>query len=61
MPTRNKDEEKLNLLRSLASEAFGELDRGHGAVIDGEPQLTEFVGQIARRAAEEVEHQSANG
>ena len=36
----HEDQEKLMLLRSLASEAFDELDRGQGTAIDGEPQLS---------------------
>ena len=57
----HEGEEKLRLLRSLASEAFHELDHGQGTVINGESQLTEFVGQIGRRAAEEVEQRTASG
>ncbi|MGA2035054.1 MAG: type II toxin-antitoxin system ParD family antitoxin [Thermoguttaceae bacterium] len=57
----HEDEEKLKLLRSLASEAFDELDRGRGTAIDGEPRLAEFIGQIGRRAADEIEHRTAGG
>ena len=56
-----EENEKLTLLRSLASEAFSELDQGQGIVMDGEQQLAEFIGQIGRRAAEEVEHRSTGG
>ena len=54
-----EENEKLNALRSLASEAFHELDQGQGIVLDGKQQLAEFIGQIGRRAAEEVEQQTA--
>src|SRR5271165_5285547 len=42
--TREEDE-KLALLRSMASEAFGELDRGQGIVIDGEEHLAGFIAE----------------
>ena len=51
--------EKLTLLRSLASEAFSELDQGQGIVLDGEQQLGEFIGQLGRRTAEKVEQRTA--
>jgi antitoxin ParD1/3/4 len=54
-----EENEKLNALRSLASEAFHELDQGQGIALDGKQQLAEFIGQIGRRAAEEVEQQTA--
>lgn len=56
-----EEEEKLTLLRSLASEAFSELDHGQGVAIAGEQQLAEFIGQIGRHAAEEVEHRNDGG
>jgi len=51
------DEEnaKLTLLRCLALEGFGELDQGQGIVLDGEQQLAEFIAQMGRRAADEVQ------
>ena len=52
---RNCEEaEKLALLRSLATEGFGELDQGRGTVLDGERQLRKFIGQIGRRATQKV-------
>lgn len=51
-----KDVEKLALLRSLASEAFDELDRGQGISIANEPRLADFIGQIGRRATEQLDH-----
>jgi len=56
-----EEEEKLTLLRSLASEGFSELDQGQGIVLDGQQQLAEFIGRIGRRAAEEVEHRTTGG
>ena len=45
------EDEKLALLRSMAADAFNELDRGQGIVIDSREQLAEFIGQVGRRAA----------
>jgi antitoxin ParD1/3/4 len=56
-----ENEEKLTLLRSLASEGFRELDRGQAVVTDGPEQLTDFIAQIGRRAAKELEDRSAGG
>ncbi|MGO8753579.1 MAG: type II toxin-antitoxin system ParD family antitoxin [Thermoguttaceae bacterium] len=56
-----EDEEKLAVLRSLASEAFHELDLGQETTLDGESQLREFIGHVGRRAAEEVAHRAAGG
>ncbi len=53
-----EDQQKLAALRSLASDAFNELDRGLGTSIDGQEQLADLIGQIGRRAAES---RSANG
>jgi antitoxin ParD1/3/4 len=47
--TRAEDE-KLTLLRSLAAEAFGELDQGQGIEMSGTHQLTRFVRATGRRA-----------
>ena len=41
-----EENEKIELLRRLASESFSELDQGQGIVLDGEQQLAEFIGQI---------------
>lgn len=50
-----EDDEKLALLRSMASDAFHALDRGEGIAIQSEQQLAEFTGQTGRRVAEEVD------
>ena len=47
----HEEQEKLALLRSLASEGFAELDQGRGTVLKGDEDLAEFVGRIGRRAA----------
>jgi antitoxin ParD1/3/4 len=46
-----EDEEKLALLRSLASEAFAQLDQGRGIEISDNEQLANLVGRIGHRAA----------
>ena len=56
-----EDDEKLALLRSLASEAFEALDRGQGIVLQSEEELAEFIGQAGRRAAAAVEHRTTGG
>ncbi len=52
----SEDAEKLAILRSLASEAFDELDQGQGSPIADEPGLADFIGRIGRRAAEQLDH-----
>jgi len=54
-----EEQEKLALLRSLASEGFGELDQGQGIVFDDEVQVAEFVRQIGRRAARKTAKRTA--
>jgi antitoxin ParD1/3/4 len=56
-----EEQEKLALLRALASDAFGELDRGHGIAVEGGQQLSEFIAQIGRSAAGDVEHRPTGG
>ena len=46
-----EDHEKLQLLRSLATEAFEELDQGEGIEIRSEQQLKSIVSRIGLRAA----------
>jgi antitoxin ParD1/3/4 len=46
-----QEKEKLALLRTLASEAFNELDQDLGTVIDDAEQLKEFLHQVGLRAA----------
>ena len=49
-----EDEEKLSVLRSLASDAFGALDRGEGTTLEGDQPLEDFIGGIGRRVAKRV-------
>ena len=49
-----EEEEKLALLRSLATEGFSELDQGRGTVLESERELQTFIGQIGHRAAQKV-------
>jgi antitoxin ParD1/3/4 len=44
-----EDREKLALLRSLASDAFQELDQGKGIKIGSDQDLDKFMGRIGRR------------
>jgi antitoxin ParD1/3/4 len=52
--TTREEREKLALLRSLATDAFGQLDQGQGIELRSEPQLAKFIGRIGRRAAMDV-------
>ncbi len=56
-----EEDEKLALLRSMATEAFDSLERGQGIIIDGQEQLADYISQAGRRAAEVVEHRAAGG
>jgi antitoxin ParD1/3/4 len=49
-----EEREKLAMLRSLASEAFDQLDQGQGIQVNGQRQLATFIAQIGRRAARSV-------
>ncbi|HEU5115785.1 MAG TPA: type II toxin-antitoxin system ParD family antitoxin [Isosphaeraceae bacterium] len=46
-----ENEEKLEILRRLASESFGSLDRGEGTDLEGRPELRDFIRGIGQRAA----------
>jgi antitoxin ParD1/3/4 len=45
-----EEREKLALLRSLAADAFGQIEQGEGIEIRSERQLAGLVGRIGRRA-----------
>jgi antitoxin ParD1/3/4 len=47
----NEDQEKLNVLRTLASEAFAALDQGAGTQLEGDQELADFIRRIGLRAA----------
>lgn len=55
----HEEAEKVALLRSLASEAFDELDQGQGTPIDNEPGLTDFIGRIGCRGAQQLDPPAA--
>jgi antitoxin ParD1/3/4 len=46
-----EEREKLALLRSLAAEAFQQLDQGQGIAIGGERELARVIGRMGRGAA----------
>jgi len=46
------DAEKLGVLRSLAAESFGSLDRGEGTSLEGNQQLADFIREIGQRVAD---------
>ena len=47
-----EEQEKLSLLRTLADEAFGQLDQGLGIEFTSREQLDIAIGQIGHRAAQ---------
>src|SRR5262245_6078792 len=49
-----EDEAKLSLLRKLADESFGALDRGAGIALNQDKELADFISKIGRRAAKRV-------
>ena len=53
-----EDEEKLQLLRRLATEGFDQLDRGEGIVLHGEGELRDYIAEIGRRVADKRKAQS---
>jgi antitoxin ParD1/3/4 len=53
-----EDEEKLILLRRLATDAFDSLDRGEGFEFHDEESLGEYIAQIGRRVGERIEAQA---
>ena len=56
-----EEQQKLALLRSLASEAFDQLDQGGGIEINGQRQLANFIGKIGGRAAKSVKRRATRG
>ncbi len=45
------DEQKLSLLKKLATDGFEALDQGQGLSLAGDKQLSDAIGRIGRRAA----------
>jgi antitoxin ParD1/3/4 len=56
-----EEQEKLVLLRSLASEGFQELDQGQGIEINSEQQLADLIGRIGGRTASSVKRRRQGG
>jgi antitoxin ParD1/3/4 len=54
----SEEQQKLSLLRSLASDAFQQLDQGAGIEINGKQELAEFIGQLGRRASSAKQRRS---
>jgi antitoxin ParD1/3/4 len=51
-------QERLAAVRTLAKQAFDELDQGQGILIDDEEQLAEFITEVGSRAATRAESSS---
>lgn len=54
------EEQKLALLRELASEGFQALDQGQGLSLSSASELRSAIAQIGRRAAKADESQSVD-
>ncbi|WP_165068929.1 type II toxin-antitoxin system ParD family antitoxin [Paludisphaera rhizosphaerae] len=54
------EEQKLALLRGLASDGFRTLDQGQGLSLSNASELRNAIAQIGRRAAKAGESQSAD-
>jgi antitoxin ParD1/3/4 len=50
------DREKLAALRALATEAFSQLDRGEGTMIDDSTALARHIADLGRKAAKQASH-----
>ncbi len=46
-----EDQERLQLLRALAKEAFEQIDQGTGIELVSDQQLRDYIAQIGRQAA----------
>ena len=46
-----EDQERLQLLRALAKEAFEQIDQGAGIELESDQQLKDYVAQIGLQAA----------
>ena len=55
--TTTEEQEKLALLRNLATEGFDQIDQGQGIGIPSERQLVSYVAKLGRRAAKSVDRQ----
>ena len=50
-----EEQEKLATLRALAEEGFEELDQGRGIVLNSPEDLSEFIGGLGRRVANQAD------
>ncbi|MGD9636952.1 MAG: type II toxin-antitoxin system ParD family antitoxin [Pirellulales bacterium] len=57
----HEDREKVALLKSLAKQAFQELDQGQGIELNGEAELTDLVRKLGRKAATSTKRQIKRG
>ena len=46
-----EEQQKLILLRTLAAEAYGQLDQGEGIALDGAEPLGNYIAELGKRAA----------
>jgi antitoxin ParD1/3/4 len=53
-----EEQQKLNLLRALAEEGFGQLDQGQGIELRGERQLASFIRRIGQRTTKTTRRRS---
>jgi antitoxin ParD1/3/4 len=53
-----EEDQKLELLRSLASQAFEQLDQGQGIELSSPRQVAGFVAKLGRRAAGTAKRQA---
>lgn len=54
------DREKLAALRGIATEAFDELDRGEGTIIDGPTNLAQHIADLGRNAANQASRRTGS-
>ena len=50
-----EEQEKLTLLRNLASEGFDQIDQGQGIEFPNESRLASHIAKLGRRAAKSVD------
>jgi antitoxin ParD1/3/4 len=55
--TTTEEQEKLALLRNLATEGFDQIDQGQGIAIPNQRQLASHIAKLGRRAAKSVDRQ----
>lgn len=55
--TTTEEQEKLALLRNLATEGFDQIDQGQGIAISNQRQLASHIAKLGLRAAKSVDQQ----